>query len=104
MNQLTIQKTTQRDRLLALLLRHAPDWVPLPGILALGIAQYNARIFELRRKGYRVESKQEGDHSWFRLVVAAAPTSITPAELNFQALTLPESLFTKITERHRDDG
>jgi hypothetical protein len=59
---------TQRDRLLALLKSRAPNRVPLPDILALGIAQYNARILELRRLGHRIESEQEGDHSWFRLV------------------------------------
>jgi hypothetical protein len=79
MIQLTRRKISQRDRLLALLRRHAPDWVPLPGILALGIAQYSARIFELRRLGHRIESKQEGSHSWFRLITGNAqiPTSVT---------------------------
>ena len=31
------------------LLRARGNWVPLPSILALGIAQFGARIFELRR-------------------------------------------------------
>jgi hypothetical protein len=66
----------QRDRLLALLAERASAWVPLPDILALGIAQYNARIFELRSMGHRIESKQEGDRSWFRLVTALASTTI----------------------------
>jgi hypothetical protein len=94
---------TQRDRLLALLLKHAPDWVPLPAILLLGIAQYNARIFELRRVGWHIESKQEGNHSWFRLIVATASEAVIPA-MNFPTSGLPESLFAEISERHRDDG
>jgi hypothetical protein len=59
---------TQRDKLLQLLRDRAPDWVPLPDILRLGVAQYNARIFDLRRLGHRIESRQEGERSWFRLV------------------------------------
>jgi len=69
------QKSRQRDRLLDLLKRRPLQWIPLPDILALGIAQYNARIYELRRAGYRIENKQEGDHSWFRLVVGSAIAS-----------------------------
>lgn len=59
---------SQRDELLALFESRANEWVPLPDILNLGIAQYNARIYELRRLGHRIESKQEGGRSWFRLV------------------------------------
>lgn len=63
-------RSTQRDQLLALFL---PDReVPLPEILALGIAQYNARIFELRRLGFRIKNRTKEingvKHSWFRLV------------------------------------
>jgi hypothetical protein len=65
---------TQRDRLLRLLQKRAPAWVALPEILALHIAQYNARVFELRRHGYVIENKQEGEKSWFRLVANPAPT------------------------------
>jgi hypothetical protein len=105
MNQLTIETTTHRERLLGLLLRHAPDWVPLPAVLLdLGIAQYDARIFELRRIGYWIENKQDDEHSWFRLVVANAATATILADLNFPTSALPESLFTEIPQRHRDDG
>lgn len=65
---LPFDTSSQRDRLLAVFEKHVNDWVPLPRILDLGIAQYNARIYELRRLGHRIESKQEGDRSWFRLV------------------------------------
>ena len=64
---------TQRDRILGLLIEARGEWVPLPTILGLGVAQYNARIFELRRLGFNVENRSEADpetgarHSWFRL-------------------------------------
>ena len=67
---------TQRDRLLRLLEEHAGHWVDLPRILELGIAQYNSRIWELRRElepeGYRIESRVVRSNgrvrSWFRLL------------------------------------
>jgi len=47
-------------------------WVALPKILALGVAQYNARLHELRRRGYDIRNKAkwvgEQRHSWFRLI------------------------------------
>ncbi len=66
---------TQRGRLLRLLEEHAGHWVELPRILELRIAQYSARILELRRelepKGYRIESRVVHSNgrvrSWFRL-------------------------------------
>ena len=64
---------TQCERILNLLASRIGEWVPLPEILDLHIAQYNARIFTLRKEGHEIESKVEtqGDgsrHSWFRLV------------------------------------
>jgi hypothetical protein len=65
---------SQGAAILRLLVEARSSWVSLPEILALGIAQYNARIFELRRLGFAVENKTETDprtsarHSWFRLV------------------------------------
>lgn len=73
-----MNKQTQRSKLLCLLesFDRPGRWVSLPSILALGIAQYNARIFELRSQGYVIENKIEkhegATHSWFRLV--AYPT------------------------------
>lgn len=62
----------QRQKILELLIAARSAWVPLPAILALGVAQYNARIFELRALGFRIENRTERDgdgqvHSWFRL-------------------------------------
>jgi hypothetical protein len=40
--------------------------------LSLGVAQYNSRIFELRKSGFNIENRTESiegiRHSWFRLV------------------------------------
>lgn len=67
-------------------------WVPLPDILALRIAQYNARIFELRGLGHPIESKQEGDRSWFRLI-SQAPTIAADSPSIQEMATKAESLF-----------
>ncbi len=67
-----VQRKSQRAAVLRLLIDAHGSWVPLPQILALGIAQYNARILELRRLGFVIENKTErvndARHSWFRLV------------------------------------
>jgi hypothetical protein len=34
-------------------------WVPLPEILGLGIAQYNARIWDCRDAGMKIAEKEE---------------------------------------------
>lgn len=64
--------STQRDKIKSLLLSRPNEWVPLVEILHLGVAQYNARILELRREGMRIENKiKEANgvrYSWFRYV------------------------------------
>jgi hypothetical protein len=78
----------QREKLLAAL-REAPlclardpaaggrpsgRWLAITEIMRLGIAQYNARVFELRRLGHYVDNWREWSdfdgeyHSWFCLV------------------------------------
>lgn len=60
----------QSERILSLL--RGNGWVPLPELLALGIAQYNARIFSLRKSGFVIENRTvwhgRQRHSAFRLV------------------------------------
>jgi hypothetical protein len=71
-----VQRKSQSAALLRLLTDAHGSWVPLPKVLALGIAQYNARVFELRRLGFAIENKTErvdgARHSWFRLVNSPA--------------------------------
>lgn len=60
-----ISKPTQEERILNLLRQRGPEgayvyefMTPRPS--GLGIAQYNARIFGLRKKGYVIENKTPG--------------------------------------------
>jgi hypothetical protein len=81
-------RETQCARILDLLKERAGTWVPLPTILDLHIAQYNARIFQLRANGHNIENKIErGDdgqvRSWYRLLIA-------PQQL--QLLVMPTDL------------
>jgi len=69
--------STQRSRILGLLVSARGEWVPSPEIAACA-QQYNARLFELRRLTFQIENRtKEIDgvrQSWFRLI----PTSSTP--------------------------
>lgn len=64
--------TRQQSCVLKLLQDRWPSRVPLPDVLSLGVAQYNARILELRELGYDIRNEIEWHdgirHSWFRLV------------------------------------
>lgn len=68
-------RATQRGRILHLLLSARGGWVPLPEITQHA-AQYNARIYELRRLGFPIENHRErvnGElHTAFRLVPGPA--------------------------------
>jgi|HubBroStandDraft_2_1064218.scaffolds.fasta_scaffold397597_2 hypothetical protein len=76
--------SSQRGRILRLLIEAHGGWVPSPEIAACA-QQYNSRLFDLRRLGFLIENRTEeidgARHSWFRLV----PTSSTApaAELVF---------------------
>jgi hypothetical protein len=64
-------RSGQRAKILDLLISARGDWVSLPRIMACA-AQYNARIHELPRGGFRIENRTKKVHgvrqSWFRLV------------------------------------
>jgi hypothetical protein len=68
----------QRSRILDVLITAHGAWVPLPEIIECA-AQYNARIFELRRLSFRITNRtREVDGkrcSWFRLESQPAITS-----------------------------
>ena len=84
-NNFASQSKTQSAAILHVLISARGSWVPLPEILALGIAQYNARIFELRRLGFDIENRTERidgvRHSWFRLVCSPAVETPRPEPL-----------------------
>lgn len=80
--------STQRAKILAELVSAHDDWVPLYRVTQYA-AQYNARVYELRRMGHVIRNRtREIDgvrHSWFRLEPATskpipAPVATTPAE------------------------
>lgn len=60
---------TQRERLKKMFEESPNEWIPLPRILLMGLAQYGARILELRRSGMNIENRTERHkgttHSWF---------------------------------------
>src|SRR4029077_16943774 len=95
------RRPSQRERLLELLQSHGGAWVPLPEILDLQVAQYGARIFELRRAGYQIENRQEGEHSWFRLLSAPVKKAAESAAFPKQPQAAQGELFTPA---HRDLG
>jgi biotin operon repressor len=74
-------RASQRERILELLSAARGNWVSLPKITECA-AQYNARIFELRRLGYRITNRTrevDGErHSWFRL--ESPPADVHPQE------------------------
>ena len=82
----TRPNSTQRARILGLLIRARGSWVPLSEIITLAIVQYNARLYELRRLGFQIENcteRQGGQrHSWFRLALgeSALPSCSTKSD------------------------
>lgn len=69
----------QRGKIMELLKAADGSWVSLPEIMDCA-AQYNARIFELRRLGFRIENRTKEiagvRHSWFRLVTEPKRTTL----------------------------
>lgn len=68
-----IEDLTQEQKILKVLEAKINNWVPLTDILKLWIAQYNARIWGLRKKGYIIENKvkiqkNKKRHTFFKLV------------------------------------
>src|ERR1700674_5034183 len=85
-----VTRATQRGEILELLIAARGDWVPLPRITDCA-AQYNARIFELRRLGFRIANRTKlvngTKHSWFRLEPQTAPCASPEARKSEQAAT-----------------
>ena len=80
------RRPTQTERLVELLRRRSPAWVPLAEILETRISQYNARLFSARHElSLNIENRTERIdgvvHSWYRLVEEkSATTAETPTE------------------------
>jgi len=94
----------QRDQLLALLRSRAHAWVSLEDITTVAGFQYNARVYELRRLGHRIENKP----GWFRLATAGAiddsqAITKTPGAAEGDRL-FPDLLPEDVEPRHLDLG
>jgi hypothetical protein len=80
----------QCGRILRVLIAARGAWVPLPKIIECA-AQYNARIVELRRLGFRITNRtrevQGQRHSWFRLESIPADVSSRGEIENFTVAT-----------------
>lgn len=77
---------TQREKLRALMFSREGQWVPLPDVQALGIAQHGARFKELRNElepqGYKIENRMEHGtdgivRSWYMLIRCAPISSFS---------------------------
>lgn len=77
--------TSQAGRILQLLESAKGAKVHLPEILALHIAQYGARIHELRHKyGFRIENGSvpgRPDHTWFQFTQDDPPAAKPAAQV-----------------------
>jgi hypothetical protein len=92
--------STQRDKILALLVAARGGEVGLPQIKACA-AQYAARICELRRAGFRIppprmETVNGRRHSWYRLEPEPARTTISKAPMQ-ESEPEAESLFGSLS-------
>ena len=92
-------RSTQRAAILHLLIAARGEWVPLPQISACA-AQYNARIYELRRLGFRIVNKKKDvdgvRHSWFRLASSPIQTSVAmPSASAVERVSETLPLFTE---------
>lgn len=80
---------SQDDRIERLFKIRPNEDIPLPEIQHFA-AQYNARIFELRRKGMHIENKTKiidgKRHSWYRYI----PEKSLQYEGNQQMFACPE--------------
>lgn len=102
-------RRTQRSRILRLLVDARGSWVDLTTILNLGIAQYNARVFELRRLGFRIENRKERRCgkllSSFRLTGPAVAQRVQESEQKGEpSAAAPLSLFGDLSPTHKDLG
>jgi len=94
---------TQEDKILDLLTSRGQTWTPAPELCRIAL-QYAARIYALRRRGFRIENKVElcghTKHGFYRLHQEPLITRHdTP-----QSQPAGAALLFEPEERHRDDG
>jgi hypothetical protein len=103
-------RKSQRSEILRAFLNAPGREVALPELLQIA-AQYSARIFELRKQGFRITNRikvVDGvRHSWFKLESSPAPT--LPNDMKKGAATPAksdgaDSLFGDMSVQHLDLG
>ena len=52
-----MERPTQREKVLRML--ESGNWVSVRDFLLAGVSRFGARIFEIRRAGYEIESREE---------------------------------------------
>jgi hypothetical protein len=93
-----MQKSSQEDRILALLRSRGAAWTPAPELADISL-QYCARICSLRAQGIAIENRveiQDGvKRGFYRLTKLATPTPAVVGQLQAapQSLPVPTSLF-----------
>jgi hypothetical protein len=97
-------RANQRSKILELLIAARGGWVSLLEIKECG-AQYNARIFELRRLGFGIENRVSGvdgvRKSWFRL--KSIPTSVNASQAK-SATPAKETSFPEFGDLTKEMG
>jgi len=80
------QRQTQRQRLRNLFEQREGEWIPLPEILSMSIAQFGARLKELRDiERMQIENKMERKDgavwSWYRYTKPKSQQPLFPTHL-----------------------
>ena len=98
---MTESRGTQRSKILELLIAARGDWVPLPQIMQCA-AQYNTRIHELRRMGFRIlpprtKTVAGRKHTWYRIELAEKPTQTASRDVRKCPTLSPIAISTPST-------
>lgn len=80
------QRQTQRQRLRELFEQREGQWIPLPEILSMSIAQFGARLKELRDiEGMHIENRMMHENSivrsWYRYTKPKGQSRLFPQQL-----------------------
>lgn len=101
-----MEKKSQRGAILALLIQAHGNWIGLPEIAACAM-QYNARLWELRRLGFKIENRIRDvggvRHSWFRLIPSEQAKAVRPEIRNSSIAGPGAPVQESLLDWHRDD-
>ena len=94
----TNSRTTQRTKVLRLLIDAHGGWVPAPELASVGGLQFQTRIHEIRHKlRLTVENRKEyrngQQHSWYRLTTGSTTTLAVEPQPGHESEPGPVTLF-----------